>query len=129
MKTLKQKIALYKALDYLLLLIILYILNPEAKFVSWSDIRNGSDVFMFAWLFIVPGLAYQLIFAFPLYLMIANNNTSVIGLVFGSIIILVFEFTFSYWIYGIDSAALKTAISLIVFGFLFYDSHYLEKKP
>lgn len=59
------KIIGYIFLRYLLLLVVIYTTNKEAKMVQWYDLRNAEDWFYFFWMFLFFPVVETIIFTLP----------------------------------------------------------------
>lgn len=111
----------YVFLRYLLFLIAIYIFYKEAKFVSWSDMRNNEDWFYFFWLFGIPVIIEIIIVGVPLAFglsRVTNSNSKWYYLLF--LLLFAVEFTFANYLYGIQYSILKISISLVLFFVFFW---------
>jgi len=101
--------------------VVLYTTDKAVKMVQSSDLRNREDWFMFLWLFGLPVLLEFLIIGLPMGYglnKLSNSNRVYIYVLF--LVLFVVEFLFSNWIYGTQSAFIKTGISVVLFLVLFW---------
>lgn len=106
---------------YFAFFIVLYTTDKTVKIVQSSDLRNREDWFMFLWLFGLPVLLECLIIGLPMGYglnKLSNSNKAYIYALF--LVLFVIEFLFANWIYGTQSAFIKTSISIVLFLVLFW---------
>lgn len=115
------KIAGYIFLRYVSFLAVLYATDKSVKKTQWTDLQKGEDWFMFLWLFGLPVLLEFLIIGLPMGYglnKMSNSNKVYIYVLF--LVLFVLEFLFANWIYGTQSAFIKTGISIMLFLGLFW---------
>ena len=106
---------------YLAFFATLYVTDKNVKMVQWTDLRKGEDWFMFLWLFGLPILLEFLIIGLPMGYglnKLSNSNKIYIYVLF--FVLFAIEFLFANWIYGTQSAFIKTGISVVLFLVLFW---------
>lgn len=111
----------YLFFRYFAFFIVLYTIDKTVKIVQSSDLRNREDWFMFLWLFGLPVLLECLIIGLPMGYglnKLSNSNKAYIYALF--LVLFVIEFLFANWIYGTQSAFIKTSISIVLFLVLFW---------
>lgn len=115
------KVAGYILFRYFAFFVVLYTTDNNVKMVQPSDLRNKEDWFMFLWLFGLPVLLEFLIIGLPMGYglnKLSNSNKIYIYILF--LVLFVIEFLFANWIYGTQSAFIKTGISVVLFLLLFW---------
>lgn len=115
---------IYKILGYILVrYIIFFIILVFYKNVkwNWSNLKGGEDWFYFGWLFFVPVIIEIFVFGLPMGYglnKLSNSNKGYIYVLF--LVLFVIEFLFTNWLYGTQSAFIKTGISVVLFLILFW---------
>lgn len=115
---------IYKILGYIffryLAFFIILVFFRDVKW-NWSNLKNGEDWFYFGWLFFVPVIIEIIVFGLPMGYglnKLSNSNKIYIYALF--LVLFVIEFLFANWIYGTQSAFIKTGISILLFLILFW---------
>lgn len=123
------KVLSYSISSYILFLISIYILNTNAKFVNWSDLKNAEDWFYFFWLFGVPLLIDIIILGLPIFFGIRKIHlVRHKGLIY-LVIICAFalDFLFANSIYENQLAISKLIISTSLFFLFFWKEFFITK--
>ncbi len=110
----------YIFLRYLLFIIVLYIFKDEVKLLTGADLQNGEDWFYFIWLFCIPIILEIIIVGYPLaYALNRVINTKKKWYYLLFLVLFTVEFAFANYLYGVQAAILKAAVSLVLF-FVFF---------
>jgi len=97
------------------------IIDKNVKWVKWSDLRNGEDWFMLAWLFFVPTVIEGIILVYPFSYGLSKIENAQNKLPYYLLFSVLFfiEFIVSHWFIGIKYPFFKVITSIVVFLILF----------